>query len=116
ESARIVAAGDREAVSTREGARNEILKAKAELLADYGDDASSVIFMQQKLPELYAAYMKAAESGAVDNLVVMNDNEGFSGAVNRGPRAFADFLKTFADAFGVDVKALAMPSATGGTR
>ncbi|MBN2874190.1 MAG: hypothetical protein JXM71_03770, partial [Spirochaetales bacterium] len=29
ESARIVAAGDREAVSTREGARNEILKAKA---------------------------------------------------------------------------------------
>ena len=109
EEARIVAEGDREAVSIRQSARNELLKSKAELLATYGDDASSVMFLQQKLPALFEAYMTATASGVVDNLVVMNDEEGFSGAVNRGPRAFADFLHTFAEAFGVDVRALAMP-------
>jgi len=113
EEARIVAEGDREAVSIRQSARNEVLKSKAELLATYGDDAASVMFLQQKLPDLFAAYMEATDSGAVDNLVVMNDEEGFSGAVNRGPRAFADFLHTFADAFGVDVRALAMPGPAG---
>lgn len=109
EEARILAEGDREAVSIRQSARNELLAAKAELLAAYGDDASSVMFLQQKLPALYEAYMEAVADGAVDNLVVMNDAEGFSGAVNRGPRAFADFLATFAEAFGVDVRELAMP-------
>ena len=113
EEARIVAEGDREAVSIRQSARNEVLKSKAGLLATYGDDAASVMFLQQKLPDLFAAYMEATDSGAVDNLVVMNDEEGFSGAVNRGPRAFADFLHTFADAFGVDVRALAMPGPAG---
>ena len=111
EEARIVAEGEREAVSIRQSARNEMLKSKAELLATYGDDASSVIFLQQKLPALFEAYMAATEGGSVDNLVVMNDQEGFSGAVNRGPRAFADFLHAFSDAFGVDVRALAMPEA-----
>ncbi|MBU0926816.1 MAG: hypothetical protein KKA67_03650 [Spirochaetes bacterium] len=109
EEARIVAEGDREAVSIRQSARNELLKSKAELLAAYGDDASSVMFLQQKLPALFSAYMAAIENGTVDNFVVMNDDEGFSGAVNRGPRAFADFLRTFSDAFGVDVRSLAMP-------
>ncbi|HRW23214.1 MAG TPA: SPFH domain-containing protein [Spirochaetia bacterium] len=111
EAARILAEGERSAVSIRQTAHNEVLKSKSGLLAAYGDDASSVMFLQQKLPELYEAYMAATESGAVDNLVVMNDEEGFSGAVNRGPRAFADFLRTFADAFGVDVRSLAMPGA-----
>ncbi len=118
ESARIVAEGSREAVSVRQSARNEILKAKAGLLSSYGDDAASVMFLQQKLPALFEAYRKATEGGAVDNLVVMNDQEGFSGAVNRGPRAFADFLQTFSEAFGIDVRALAMPvsAAKGGAR
>lgn len=111
EAARIVAEGEREAVSVRKSARNAILKTKAELLSRYGDDASSVLFLQQKLPALFEAYSKAAEGSTVDSLVVMDDEEGFSGAVNRGPRAFADFLKTFAEAFGVDVRALAMPAA-----
>src|SRR5690606_17971369 len=111
--ARIVADGDRKAVIIRQSARNELLKTKAELLASYGDDASSVMFLQQKLPELFESYMQAIASGSVDNLVVMNDEEGFSGAVNRGPRAFTDFLHTFADAFGVDVRTLAMPGSSG---
>ena len=115
-----MAEGDREAITIRQSARNELLKSKAELLAAYGDDASSVMFLQQHLPRLFEAYMEATDSGSVDNLVVMNDEEGFSGAVNRGPKAFADFLHTFADAFGVDVRALAMPepasAAKGGVR
>jgi len=116
EEARIVAEGDREAVSIRQSARNELLKAKAELLATYGDDASSVMFLQQQLPRLFEAYMEATETGMVDNLVVMNDAEGFSGAVNRGPRAFADFLHTFSEAFGVDVRSLAMPEPSGAAK
>lgn len=111
EAARMVAEGKKEAIAILDGSRNEILKLKAELLAGYGNDAASVLFMQQKLPALYEAYKEATEGGNVDSLIVMNDQEGFSGAVNRGPRAFADFLKTFADTFGIDVRQLAMPTA-----
>ncbi len=109
EVSRIQARGQREATSIRQGARNEILKEKAELLSAFGDDAASVLFLQQKLPALYKEYGEAAAGKAVDNLVVMNDEEGFSGAVNRGPRAFADFLHTFSQALGIDVRSLAMP-------
>ncbi|MDR2767980.1 MAG: hypothetical protein LBB82_06600 [Treponema sp.] len=114
EEARIIAEGEKEAMAITRSARNELLKSKAELLAKYGDDASAVMFFQQKLPLLYKKYMKAAGNTKVDNYIVMDDEEGFSGAVNRGPRAFADFLKTFADAFGVDVKSLIMPAAAEG--
>ncbi|MBU0934004.1 MAG: hypothetical protein KKI09_03555 [Spirochaetes bacterium] len=111
ESARTVAEGEKESIGILQGSRNDVLKAKAELLAQFGNDAASVMFLQQKLPELYTAYQEASANGAVDSLVVMNDEEGFSGAVNRGPRAFADFLHTFADTFGIDVRQLAMPDA-----
>jgi flotillin len=108
EAARTVAAGEREAVLIREAARNEILKRKADLLQRFGDDAASIVFIQQKLPALFEEYRaQAAKAAEVDSLVVMNDEEGFVGAVNRGPRAFADFLQTFRRAFGIDVGALA---------
>jgi uncharacterized membrane protein YqiK len=113
EEARIIAEGQRSAVSILQSARNDILKSKARLLGSYGADAAGVMFMQQKLSLLYEKYIAAARKGSVDTFIVMNDAEGFSGAVNRGPRAFADFLKTFADAFGVDVKTLAAASAAG---
>jgi uncharacterized membrane protein YqiK len=121
EAARILAEGEGEAVRIMQAPRNEILKAKAELLAHYGDDASSVIFLKQKLPVLFEKYMSATGSGSVDNYIVMDDAEGFSGAVNRGPRAFADFLNIFAGALGVDVRSLVMPgtpaaSAKGGSK
>jgi regulator of protease activity HflC (stomatin/prohibitin superfamily) len=104
EEARTLAEGEREAVAIKRAAHNEILKSKAQLLSTYGNDAQAVMFLQQKLPLLYQTYMEAAKDSSVDSFVVMNDEEGFSGAVNRGPRAFADFLSTFADAFGVDIK------------
>ncbi|MDR2797324.1 MAG: hypothetical protein LBB80_03180 [Treponema sp.] len=111
EEARIIAGGARAAVEILQSTRNDILKKKAELLARYGDDASSVIFLKQKLPLLFEHYMAATATASVDTYIVMDDEEGFSGAVNRGPRAFADFLKTFTEALGVDVKTLAMPGA-----
>ncbi|MDR2394304.1 MAG: hypothetical protein LBD93_09160 [Treponema sp.] len=107
--ARIIALGERAAVEILQSTRNDILKKKAELLSRYGDDASSVIFLKQKLPLLFDHYMAATAAASVDTYIVMDDEEGFSGAVNRGPRAFADFLKTFTEALGVDVKTLAMP-------
>jgi regulator of protease activity HflC (stomatin/prohibitin superfamily) len=114
EAARILAEGQRQAVLIREQARNEVLKRKAALLARFGSDAASVLFLQQKLPELFAAYSAAIQGSGVDNLVVMNDEEGFAGAVNRGPRAFADLLATFKEAFGVDVRSLAFPGGAEG--
>jgi flotillin len=104
ETARILAEGEREAIMIRETARNEVLARKARLLGEFGKDAASILFVQQKLPALFAAYKASSAGLRVDSLVVMNDQEGFSGAVNRGPRAFADLLKTFQEAFGVDVK------------
>ena len=114
EEARIIAKGEQEAVGHTRSARNALLKTKADLLAQYGADAQAVLFLQEKLPLLYETYMEAAKDAKVDNFVVMNDEEGFSGAVNRGPRAFADFLNTFASAFGVDVKSLVMPEVSKG--
>jgi flotillin len=114
EAARILAEGQRESIGIREGARNEILKAKAELLSKFGDDASSVLFLQQKLPELYQAYLEQVGESEIEQLVVMDQEQGFSSAVNRGARAFSDFLKTFADTFGIDIKKLSMPAAMEG--
>jgi hypothetical protein len=86
-----------------------VLKAKVELLARFGDDAASVLFLQQELPGLLEAWKAAqAGSGKLDSIVVMD--EGISGAVNRGPRAFGEFLSAFQAAFGIDVRALATPA------
>ena len=108
EEARIIAQGEQEAAALTRTARNDILKTKAELLSRYGSDAQALLFLQEKLPLLYETYLEAAKDAKVDSFIMMNDEEGFSGAVNRGPRAFADFLNTFASAFGVDIKSLIM--------
>jgi vacuolar-type H+-ATPase subunit H len=110
EAANILGAGERKAVTVRESARNEVLAAKAELLARFGDDAASVLFLTQKLPGLFETYRaNAGKAGAIDSLVVMEGGEGggSSEVANRGPRAFAEFLDTFRDALGVDVRELA---------
>ncbi len=117
ESSRTVAEGQKEAIAIREGVRNDILKAKAELLSAFGDDASSVLFLQQKLPELYRVYLENLSGTDIDQLVVMDEDEGFSSAVNRGARAFADFLDTFASTFGISIRDLSMPGrSTGGSK
>ncbi|MFW6363616.1 MAG: SPFH domain-containing protein [Spirochaeta sp.] len=109
EAAKLLAEGEAKAIGIRLRARNEVLKTKADLMHQFGDDAASVMFLQYKLPDVYKAYCEAVGDSSVDSLVVMNDEEGFSGAVNRGPRAFADFLNTFADTFGINLRSFAMP-------
>lgn len=113
EEARIIAKGDQEAVAIKRAAKNTILKGKADLITKYGNDAQAILFLQDKLPHVYKTYMESAKDTKVNSYVVMNDDdEGFSGVVNRGPRAFADFLKTFADTFSVDIKSFIMPNDT----
>lgn len=110
EAARVLAEGEREAIRIRETARNEVLSAKAGLLAKFGNDAASVLFLQQKLPGLFEAYRdNAGKAGRLESLVVMESGEhgGTAEVANRGPRAFADFLETFERAFGIDVKKFA---------
>jgi hypothetical protein len=112
EAARILGAGEREAVKIRESARNEILAAKAKLLSQFGEEAASVLFLQQKLPGLFEAYKEnAGKAGRLESLVVMEggDRGGTAEVANRGPRAFADFLETFERALGIDVKSIASP-------
>jgi len=74
------------------------------MLAKAGQAGTSVLFIQQQLPRLFEAYKKHAEGMSVDSLVVMDDESGFNGAVNRGPAAFVDFLLQFKKALGVDVR------------
>jgi len=112
EKARIIASGDQEAVSLKRSAANSILKGKAQLISKYGNDAQTILFLQEKLPSIYKTYMESARETKVDSFVIMNDEEGFSGAVNRGPRAFADFLKTFSDTFAVNIKSFISPEST----
>jgi hypothetical protein len=42
----------------------------------------------------------------VDNLLVLNEEDGFNSAVNRGPSAFVDFLKRFEQGFGISIRDL----------
>jgi flotillin len=108
EAARIVAEGEREAVSVREGARNGILAKKAALLGEYGDDAASLLFLGQELPGLLAAWKEAqGGAGKLDTIVAMDEDA--ASVANRGPRAFAAFLATLEEALGIDVRELASP-------
>ena len=103
-SAEIIAAGDQESVGIIEGTRNQILKQKVDMLSSAGHAGRVVLFIQQQLPNLFEAFRKHAGGTKVDSLVIMDDDKGFNGAVNRGPAAFADFLRHFASALGVDVR------------
>ncbi|HUX22227.1 MAG TPA: SPFH domain-containing protein [Spirochaetia bacterium] len=103
-AAEIIAAGEQESVGIVEATRNDLLAQKVELLRSSGQAGKLVVFMQQQLPHLFEAFKKYAVGMEVDSLVMMDDEKGFSGAVNRGPAAFADFLRLFSSALGVDIK------------
>lgn len=106
QAAEIIASGDNEAVTIVEQARNVILAQKADLIRSSGDAAKAVLFTRQKLPQLFEAYRRSASKMEIDSLVIMDDKQGINGAVNRGPQAFADFLKRFEDALGISVRSL----------
>ena len=104
QAAQILSEGEQESVNLVEGTRNDLLRQKVEMLAKAGQAGASVLFIQQQLPRLFEAYKKHAEGMSVDSLVVMDDDSGFNGAVNRGPAAFVDFLLQFNKALGIDVR------------
>lgn len=104
QAAQILSEGEQESVNLVEGTRNDLLRQKVEMLAKSGQAGTSVLFIQQQLPRLFEAYKKHAEGMSVDSFVVMDDDSGFNGAVNRGPAAFVDFLLQFKRALGVDVR------------
>jgi regulator of protease activity HflC (stomatin/prohibitin superfamily) len=105
----ILAEGEQQSVGIIEETRNDILQQKVKMLSDAGDTGRVVLFIQQQLPNLFEAYKKNAQGTQVDSLLVMDDEKGFNGAVNRGPSAFVDFLKHFENALGVDVHSIVSP-------
>ena len=103
-SAAIIAEGEHESVRIEEGTRNNLLSQKVDILKQAGDAGKAILFIQQQLPHLFDAFREHAKEIDVNSMVIMDDDRGFNGAVNRGPAAFADFLKQFNAAFGIDVK------------
>jgi flotillin len=103
-AAQIVAEGDKIAVNAIEQAKNSILEQKTNLLVEYGDIGKTVLFIKQKFPSLFEQYKKFAGNSLIDSLVIMDDKQGINGAVNRGPHAFAEFLKTFESVSGISIK------------
>ncbi len=105
-AAETIAEGEHESISIEEGTRNSLLAQKVELLKEAGNAGRAVLFIQQQLPHLFDAFRENADGIAVDSLVIMDDDRGFNGAVNRGPAAFGDFLNQFDEAFGINVRSL----------
>ncbi len=103
-AAEIIASGEQESVNVIESTRNDILRQKVEMLADTGRAGKTVLFVQQQLPHLFEAFKRYAAGLEVDSFVMMDEERGFNGAVNRGPAAFVDFLAQFSAAMGVDIR------------
>jgi flotillin len=112
-AAEIRAAGEGEAVRILQETHNALLQQKVQLLAQAGELGRIALFVQQQLPQLFAAYQRHARGIEVDNLVIMDDRRGFNGVANRGPEALVDFLRCLQEGFGIGVRDLltATPSA-----
>ncbi len=105
-AAEILADGQNQAVQIVESIHNDLLDQKAKLVAGVGEAGKIALFVQQQLPTLFAAYERYARELKVDNVVVMDDERGMNGLLNRGPEAFVDFLHRFEEGFGISVKDL----------
>jgi len=103
-AAGIMAQGEEESATIVEGARNSLLSQKVSIIEKTGPLGALVIFVQQQLPRLFEAFKKEAENFKVDRYLVMDQEQGFSGAVNRGPQAFVAFLKQFEIATGLHIQ------------
>ncbi len=105
QAAEILASGQNQAVQIVESTQNDLLEQKALLVAE-ADVGRIALFVQQQLPGLFAAYERYAREMAIDNVVIMDDERGMNGLLNRGPEAFVDFLHKFEEGFGISVKEL----------
>lgn len=104
-TAEIRAQGEGEAVEIVRQAHNDLLQQKVDLLKSAGDTGKIAFFISQ-LPGLFKAYQEHAATQHVETLLVLNEEEGFTSAVNRGPAALVDFLNQLKEGFGVDIKQL----------
>lgn len=101
--AEIRAEGEGEAIRVFQELQNDLLKQKVELIAQNGDTAKITLFVQQHLDKLFESYQQHIQGLGVDNLIMMDEEKGFNGVVNRGPEAFVDFLKHFEAGFGINI-------------
>ena len=112
-AAEILANGQNQSVQIVESTQNDLLDQKARMVA--GADVGRIaLFVQQQLPGLFAAYERYAREMKIDNVVIMDDDRGMNGLLNRGPEAFVDFLQKFEEGFGISVKELMSRSDAGG--
>ncbi len=111
-AAETLAQGDAQAIQVVQGARNELLQQKVELLQRTGDKGKIALFLTQ-LPLLFGAYQQHAQKQSVEQLLMLNEEDGFNGAVNRGPAAMVDFMRRLDEGFGISVKALLSASPAG---
>ncbi len=114
-SAEILASGESDAIRILQEMHNDLLRQKTQLVAQSGDVGKLALFVQQRLPHLFAAYQEHAKGLGVDHFLVMDDTRGFNGVANRGPEALVDFLRHFETGFGIrvrDLLAVSTPTAT----
>jgi len=105
-STEILAEAQAEQIKVLQGARNEILKRKLEILKAAGDTGALLMFISQ-LPELVRIYEAGAKYTKVDKLLVMNKNDSYGSTVNRGPDAFNRFLGELESMTGLSLARLA---------
>jgi flotillin len=100
----IISFGEEKSSEIIENAKNHILEQKIKLLENGKGVGNMVIFVQQQLPYLYEAFKKYSKVNKVDSLLIMDKDEGFKSAVNRGPESFAYFLLQLEKAMGISLK------------
>ena len=110
QAAEIAAEGAAEAVGIVQQAHNDLLEQKVKLLLEAGDAGRIALFVSQ-LPKLFEAYQLYAGELKVDQLLVLDERDGFNNAVNRGPAAMVHFLQQFQAGFGVDIRQFLAPAA-----
>lgn len=105
-AAEILASGESNAIRIVQEAHNDLLYQKTQLVGQAGDLGKIALFVQQHLVHLFDAYQQHAKGLEVDNLLILDDQRGFSGVVNRGPEALVDFLRHFEAGFGIRIRDL----------
>lgn len=100
----IVAKGEERSSEIVENAKNSILEQKIKLMESNKGVGNLVLFVQQQLPYLYEAFKKNVAQAKVQSLLIMDKEEGFKSAVNRGPESFGYFLQQLEKSMGISLK------------
>lgn len=110
QSAEVMAEGEAEAIEIVRNATNDLLEQKVNLLQSAGD-LGKIALMIDRMPALFSSYSESARHQRVDKMLVMDEQDGFNRAVNRGPAAMVDFLNQLEEGFGISIRELMTTSA-----